>query len=54
VDSVADKVAMGQVSSEYFSYPLPIIIPLLPCTHIINLIVWNLYKSTKGIDLTPP
>jgi hypothetical protein len=44
VEFVVDKVELGQVSSEYFSFPLPVFIPpISPQSQ--SPIIWGWYNS---------
>jgi hypothetical protein len=46
VGFVVDKVALGQVFSEYFGFPLPIFIPPI-APQSPSSIIWGLYKRPE-------
>jgi hypothetical protein len=45
-DFVVDKVALGQVFSEYFGFPLPIFIPPI-APQSSSSIIWGLYNRPE-------
>jgi hypothetical protein len=50
VGFVVDKVALGQVSSEYFGFPC-LIPPISP--HSPSPIIWGWYNTKWTLSLTP-
>jgi hypothetical protein len=58
-DFVVDKVALGQVFSEYFGFLLPIFIPPI-APQSSSSIIWVLYNKPEmaavpsGLGPTPP